>query len=100
MTRKLSEATPKRTGWAAASWKPEIGGPVRDAIVPAGNVGQAKAEQVSRLVELLSYRIGHGSIHINNTSGYITELEERRPFVEKAINQAIAGRKADVIHRR
>ena len=44
VTENLAAATPKTTGWAAANWKPNIGGPVNEPLKPAGNVGQAKTE--------------------------------------------------------
>ena len=65
--------------------------------MPAGNVQRAKAEQIKRLVQLLYYRLEFGSIHIVNTSGYISEIEERSPFVEAAIKKAIAGRQAGLV---
>lgn len=94
VVRELSEATPKDTGWAAASWKPNIGGPLPDPIVPAGNVPEQRAEQLRRLVTLLQYRLAFGSIHIANTAGYTAELDARRPFVEAAIDRAVTGRQA------
>lgn len=100
VVQELSSATPKDTGWAAASWKSEIGQQVQAPIKPAGVVGQAKAEQIARLVELLGYRIQQGEIHVNNTAGYVAEIEERTPFVEDAIDRAIAGRQAGVVRRR
>ena len=100
VVRELSEATPKDTGWAAASWKSSIGGPLRDPIVPAGSVGQAKAEQQKRLVNLLLYKVQFGSVHVSNSSGYVSELDAERPFVAKAIDRAVTGRQAVVIRRR
>ena len=94
VTENLAAATPKRTGWAAANWRPNIGTPLRGPIKPSGRVPQAKADQAAAVVGLAGYRIEHGSVHITNTSGYATELDRDRPFVERAINEAITGRRA------
>ena len=45
VTRNLADATPKRTGFAAASWIPVTGGTDDLQISPEGDVGKKRGEQ-------------------------------------------------------
>ena len=53
-TRNLAEGTPKRTGRAAASWVPSIGGDPADG--PPSSVSAAQQEQQRAINELDGYK--------------------------------------------
>ena len=97
-TRNLAEGTPKRTGFAAASWIPTTGGTDHLQIEPQGDVGRQRSEQESAVQELAGYTLKDGIIYIVNTSGRAAELDagssSQAPsgFVEAAVEKTIRDR--------
>lgn len=79
IVNRLIEDTPKDTGWAAANWVPQIGGPFRgtagtkEAAI-GGNLDES-TQQVG-IASLLAYRLKQGPISITNNAPYILELNE------------------------
>lgn len=101
ITAELAEETPVDTGWARANWVPNIGSPftgnsenLSDEARRAG-VGAQAAAQSAAQAQLISYKLGQGSVFITNNVPYIVPLNEgssqRAPagFVQIAIESGI-----------
>ncbi len=97
----VTEGTPRDTGWAAANWLANIGGPAFAVATPssrdirsASAAGRASAAS-SSLAPLLSYKLGDGPIFVSNGVPYIEELNQgssqKAPagFVQTGIIQAL-----------
>ena len=96
VTANLAERTPKRTGRAAASWVPSIGGDPADG--PPSSVSAAQQEQQRAIGELDGYRLSDGPVYVANGVGYILELDagdsRQAPsgFVQAAVEKTTRDR--------
>lgn len=93
-TANLIEATPVDTGWARASWVPQIGSPYTSRVA---GIGQTSGPQRVGLASLLAYRVNQGAIWISNHVPYIRILDggssKQAPagFVRLAISRALSS---------
>ena len=94
ITEALVRSSPKDTGWLSESWKPNIGGPSPEPLRPAGQVSAAKSRRLAAQAELNSYVLRAGEIVIQNFAGYAAEVDNRRPFVEDAIERVVTSLQA------
>lgn len=88
----VREATPIRTGHAAASWTDSIGDPVsQDADSP----GAAAARAAEGRARVLGYQLGMGNLNVGNPTDYIEFLNggssDQAPaqFIERGAEQAL-----------
>jgi hypothetical protein len=93
--RKRGSGTPVDTGHARASWVPSVGSPVRAE--PDGN---SSAAHDAGVAQVLTYRIGGGSLYLTNAAPYIRRLNDgwssQAPalFIEACIDRAMSMIKA------
>ncbi len=84
----LREATPVDTGYGRTSWRPSIGEPdFREGRRGAGGIPAAARAQKAGRAKVMSLRRAR-DVHIVPT-GYLTTVDERRPFVRAAIRDGI-----------
>lgn len=97
--RKRGSGTPVDTGHARASWVPSVGSPNHTAVD-----GGSTAAHDGGVAQVLSYKLGQGSLYLTNAAPYIRRLNDgwsdRAPalFIERAIAQALATVKEKTGH--
>ncbi len=97
--------TPVDTGWASANWWPSVSTPAsaNTGRPGEGSVASREAQRAAGVTQVLSYKLGQGSIYITNNVPYIDRLNngwsQQSPagFVDRAVQVAvtISGREND-----
>lgn len=105
VTAELIETTPVDTGWARANWVPAIGvSPVGPSVSnpDPGQVTSRQAAQALGQAQVLSYKLGQGSVFISNNVPYIGRLNDgsssQAPsgFIQAAIRRGVQRTEADL----
>ncbi len=94
ITANLIETTPVDTGWARANWVPSIGAPYT-LENPDNVVSGATSVQQQGILEVATYNLEQGNVHISNNVHYIEKLNDGhsnqapRGFIQNAIEKAV-----------